>query len=186
MCVTESEPQKRKAIVHRKPLQATIRQLYGTAFRCGKPGCSRRQHRLRRCLLSADPGQTSTILHPELRQSVRPRNSTARADTAAKRGLIGQDASSTRSGGVSSRWPGRRRWRGSRGGGVRSESFARSGTPASRTGCIRSRWFQERARTGRRPAGAAHPAATTAMSTKVTGLWNPQGRRSCAVDALGY
>jgi hypothetical protein len=142
--------------------------------------------RLRRCLLSADPGQTSTILHPELRQSVRPRNSTARADTAAKRGLIGQDASSTRSGGVSSRWPGRRRWRGSRGGGVRSESFARSGTPASRTGCIRSRWFQERAQTGRRPAGAAHPAATTAMSTKVTGLWNPQGRRSCAVDALGY
>jgi pterin-4a-carbinolamine dehydratase len=39
--VTESEPQKRKPIVHKKPLPATIRQLYGTAFRCGKPGCGR-------------------------------------------------------------------------------------------------------------------------------------------------
>lgn len=39
--MTESEPQKRKPIVHKKPLLATIRQLYGTAFRCGKPGCGR-------------------------------------------------------------------------------------------------------------------------------------------------
>lgn len=37
----ESEPQRRKPIVHRKPVLATVRQLYGTAFRCGKPGCGR-------------------------------------------------------------------------------------------------------------------------------------------------
>lgn len=39
--MTESEPQKLKPIVHRKPVLATIRELYGTAFRCGKPGCGR-------------------------------------------------------------------------------------------------------------------------------------------------
>jgi hypothetical protein len=27
--------------VHRKPVLATVRQLYGTAFRCGMPGCGR-------------------------------------------------------------------------------------------------------------------------------------------------
>jgi hypothetical protein len=42
-CVTESESQKlqRQPIAHRKPLSATIRQLYGTAFRCGKPDCGK-------------------------------------------------------------------------------------------------------------------------------------------------
>ncbi|WP_146060353.1 hypothetical protein [Amycolatopsis sp. CA-128772] len=32
---------KRKPIVHRKPVLATVRQLYGTAFRCGKPDCGK-------------------------------------------------------------------------------------------------------------------------------------------------
>ncbi|TDC10864.1 hypothetical protein E1267_02595 [Nonomuraea longispora] len=39
--MTESEPKKRKPIVHKKPVLATIRQLYGTAFRCGMPGCGK-------------------------------------------------------------------------------------------------------------------------------------------------
>jgi pterin-4a-carbinolamine dehydratase len=39
--VTDSGPPARRPIVHRKPLPATIRQLYGTAFRCAKPSCGR-------------------------------------------------------------------------------------------------------------------------------------------------
>jgi len=39
--VTENEQQRPKPIVHRRPLPATVRQLYGTAFRCGKPECGR-------------------------------------------------------------------------------------------------------------------------------------------------
>lgn len=39
--MTDSEPQKRRPIVHRKPVLATVRRLYGTAFRCGKPDCGR-------------------------------------------------------------------------------------------------------------------------------------------------
>lgn len=35
------QPRPRKPTVHRKPVLATIRQLYGTAFRCGKPDCNR-------------------------------------------------------------------------------------------------------------------------------------------------
>ena len=37
---------KRKPIVHKKPLPATVRQLYGTAFRCGKPDCGRPLYKL--------------------------------------------------------------------------------------------------------------------------------------------
>ncbi len=39
--MTESASQKTKPISHRKPDLATVRELYGTAFRCGKPDCGR-------------------------------------------------------------------------------------------------------------------------------------------------
>lgn len=37
---------KLKPIEHRVPTAATIRQLYGTAFRCGKPGCGKPLYRM--------------------------------------------------------------------------------------------------------------------------------------------
>jgi hypothetical protein len=37
---------KPKPIVHRKPILVTIRELYATAFRCGRPGCGRPLYKL--------------------------------------------------------------------------------------------------------------------------------------------
>ncbi|WP_433678046.1 hypothetical protein [Nocardia sp. CA-119907] len=39
--MTEPEASVSKPIVHRKPTLSTVRQLYGTAFRCGMPECGR-------------------------------------------------------------------------------------------------------------------------------------------------
>lgn len=42
----EADPQKRAPIVHPKPTDAVVKELYGTAFRCGKPDCQRPLYRL--------------------------------------------------------------------------------------------------------------------------------------------
>lgn len=69
--MTESEPQKRKPIVHRKPVLATVRQLYGTAFRCGKPDCGRPLYKM-----NDDTGETllnSRVSHIGARSEGGPR-----------------------------------------------------------------------------------------------------------------
>jgi hypothetical protein len=69
--VTDSEPQKRKPIVRRKPVLATVRQLYGTAFRCGKPDCGRPLYKM-----NGDTGETllnSRVSHICARSEGGPR-----------------------------------------------------------------------------------------------------------------
>jgi hypothetical protein len=36
---------RRRPVVHRRPADATVRELYGTALRCGRPGCMQALYR---------------------------------------------------------------------------------------------------------------------------------------------
>ena len=42
----DSSARSRKPIEHRRPAEATIKQLYATAFRCGKPDCTKPLYRM--------------------------------------------------------------------------------------------------------------------------------------------
>ncbi|MGA4786741.1 hypothetical protein [Nocardia sp. AB354] len=69
--MTDREPRKRKPIVHRKPVLATVRQLYGTAFRCAKPDCGRPLYKM-----NDDTGETllnSRVSHICARSEGGPR-----------------------------------------------------------------------------------------------------------------
>ncbi|WP_155945494.1 hypothetical protein [Micromonospora sp. CNB394] len=44
--VTDQSAARRKPVEHRPPTPATIKQLYGTAFRCGEPSCTKPLYRL--------------------------------------------------------------------------------------------------------------------------------------------
>jgi hypothetical protein len=69
--VTDCESQERRPIVYRKPVLATVRQLYGTAFRCGKPDCGRPLYKM-----NDDTGETllnSRVAHICARSEGGPR-----------------------------------------------------------------------------------------------------------------
>lgn len=69
--MTESVPERRKPVSHRKPEPATVRELYGTAFRCGKPDCGRPLY-----TMNNDTGETllnSQVAHICARSEGGPR-----------------------------------------------------------------------------------------------------------------
>ncbi|WP_203717054.1 hypothetical protein [Asanoa siamensis] len=69
--MTEGTATKPKPISHRKPDLKTVRELYGTAFRCGKPGCGKPLY-----TMNNDTGETllnSEVAHICARSEGGPR-----------------------------------------------------------------------------------------------------------------
>jgi hypothetical protein len=69
--MTSADSVRRKPIEHRKPTDATIKQLYGTAFRCAEPSCTKPLYRL-----NNDTGETilnSRVAHIHARSEGGPR-----------------------------------------------------------------------------------------------------------------
>ena len=72
--MSKDEP-KSKPIEHREPTPGTVKQLYGTAFRCAKPGCREPLYRV-----NSDTGKTllnSRVAHIHARSEGGPRWNTA-------------------------------------------------------------------------------------------------------------
>ncbi|WP_143675106.1 hypothetical protein [Streptomyces sp. JV178] len=68
--MAEQQP-RRKPLVHPKPTPTTVKQLYGTAFRCAKPGCLRPLYRM-----NDDTGEwllNSSVAHIHARSEGGPR-----------------------------------------------------------------------------------------------------------------
>ncbi|HLM20661.1 MAG TPA: hypothetical protein VK390_03945 [Propionibacteriaceae bacterium] len=69
--MTGADSVRRKPIEHRPPTAATIKQLYGTAFRCAEPSCTKPLYRL-----NNDTGETilnSRVAHIHARSEGGPR-----------------------------------------------------------------------------------------------------------------
>lgn len=61
---------RRRPIVHQRPTDATVRELYGTALRCGRPGCMQALYR------ASDTGRrvlNSQVAHIHARRENGPR-----------------------------------------------------------------------------------------------------------------
>ena len=69
--VADEDPVCRRPIEHRPPTPATIKQLYGTAFRCAEPSCTKPLYRL-----NNDTGEwilNSRVAHIRARSEGGPR-----------------------------------------------------------------------------------------------------------------